>query len=143
MGNFEYITGYFNKHKVTSSIRKQAILFLFAGGICFIADFSILVFFVEILKINVIIANCISVLVTILISYILNIKFIFQNGKYGFKKEVSLFFIFSGISFLLDVFFLYVLIEYLMLWYILAKIIDSLVVALFNFSTRKWFIFSK
>jgi putative flippase GtrA len=142
MNSIENIVEYFEKHNVTSSIHKQIFLFLISGGICFIADLSILVFLVEILKMDVIISNCISVIFTIFLAYFLNVKFIFQNGKFGIKKEISLFYIFSGISFVLDVLFLYLLVEYIFMWYVLAKIIVSLIVATFNFSTRKWFIFS-
>ncbi len=142
MNSLSNITGYFDKHKVTSSINKQVFLFLISGGICFIVDMTILVFLVEIIKMNVIIANCISVIFAIIVAYMLNVKFIFQNGKFGATKEFSLFFVFSGFSFLLDVLFLFVLVEYVMMWYVLAKIIVTLFVALFNFSTRKWFIFA-
>ncbi len=143
MNGLEFISGYFDKRKVTSSVHKQVFLFIISGGICFITDLAILVFLVEILKMNVIVANCISVIFTIFLAYQLNVKFIFQSGKFGLRKEISLFYIFSGISFFLDVFFLFILVDYVLMWYVLAKIIVSLVVALFNFSTRKWFIFSK
>ena len=142
MYNLEFLIGYFDKRKVTSSLHRQIVLFLISGGICFAADLAILVFLVEIMKMNVIIANCISVIFSIYIAYKLNVKFIFRNGKFGLSKEVTLFFVFSGISFLLDVFFLFLLVKYVMMWYVIAKIIVTLLVALFNFSTRKWFIFS-
>ena len=142
MYNIEFILGYFDKHKVTSSLHRQVILFIISGGICFSVDLAILVFLVEILKMDVIAANCISVIFSIYVAYRLNVKFIFQNRKFGLSKEVTLFFLFSGISFLLDVFFLFLLVEYVLMWYVIAKIIVTLLVAIFNFSTRKWFIFS-
>lgn len=142
MNGFEYIAAVFEKKKVTASIHKQVVLFLISGGICFIADFSILVVLVELFKVNVILANCFSVIFAIYLAYILNVKFVFERGKFKLTKEFSLFFIFSGISFVLDMSFLYVLVEFLAMWYVLAKVIVTLVVALFNFSTRKWFIFS-
>ena len=143
MNGLEYILGYFDKHKVTSSLHKQIILFIVSGGICYIVDISILVFLVEILNINIILSNCISVLISIYVTYLLNVKFVFQNGKFGMKKEITLFLIFSGISFLWDILLLYLLVKYTAIWYVWAKIIVTSIVALFNFSTSKLFIFSK
>ena len=143
MNGIEYIFAYFDKHSVTSSLHKQAMLFVIVGGVCFFVDMLILLFLVEILKVNVIISNCISVIIATYVAYVLNVKYIFQNGKYEIKKEITLFYIFSAISFLLNESFLYVLVEFLLMWYVLAKVIVTIVVALFNFSTRKWFIFSK
>jgi len=139
----DFFIGYFDKNKITSSIHKQVILYLISGGICFVVDMTILVFLVEILKINVIISNSISVLISIYVAYLLNVKFIFQAGKFGLKKEISLFFIFSGISFFLNMFFLYMLVEIVLMWYVIAKLITTVIVAIFNFTTRKWLIFSK
>ena len=106
-------------------------------------DLVTLIILVEVLKINVTIANCISVILASYAAYILNVKFIFQNGKYGIKKEITYFYIFAAVSFILNVSFMYIVVELLSWWYITAKITVTTTIALFNFITRKWFIFVK
>ena len=142
MNGIEYILGYLDKHSVISSLHRQVVLFLIIGSICFFIDMTILMLLVEIFSLNVILANCISVIIATYVSYVLNIRFIFQNGKFGLKKEISLFYVFSIISFFLNILFLYILVELFIIWYVPSKVIVTAIVALFNFSTRKWFIFS-
>ena len=83
MNGIDCKLGYFNKNSVTSSLPRQFILFTIVGGICVLFDMAVLLALVVILKLNVILANCISVLIGSYVAYKLNVKFIFQNGKFG------------------------------------------------------------
>ncbi len=143
MNGIQFISGYFNKNTVTDSLHRQFVLYLISGGICFVIDMAILLFLVEFIKINVNIANCISVLTATYAAYLLNVKFVFRNGKFGLKTEISFFYIFSTVGFFLNALLLYMLVDFWNMWYVPAKILITITIALFNFTTRKYFIFSK
>ena len=87
MNGIDCKLGYFNKYCITSSLPRQFILFTIVGGICVLFDMAVLLALVEILKLNVIIANFISVLLASYGAYLLNVKYIFYNGKFGIRKK--------------------------------------------------------
>ena len=138
-----YAKSLFNKEIVTGSLHRQVLLFLGIGTICFFIDMTLLVFQVEMLKFAVVPATAVSVILTTLIAYLLNVKFIFEGGKFSLTREVMLFFIFSIIGVVLNIVLMYVLVVYILMWYVLAKVLITLAVSVFNFTTRKLFIFNK
>ena len=143
MDSIGYLKSLLDKENVTASIHRQIVLFLIVGVICFVVDLVSLVFLVEVIKWDVIISTGIAVIVATYVAYVLNLKYIFQGGKYAVSKEITLFFIFSIIGFFLNILFMYLLTVHLKVWYVMAKVLITVTVALFNFSTRKWLIFVK
>ncbi len=116
-----YAKSLFNKEIVTGSLHRQVLLFLGIGTICFFIDMTLLVFQVEMLKFAVVPATAVSVILTTLIAYLLNVKFIFEGGKFSLTREVMLFFIFSIIGVVLNIVLMYVLVVYILMWYVSGK----------------------
>jgi putative flippase GtrA len=98
-------------------------------------------FFVEMANIEVNLANVISSVIVIFICYLLNAKFVFKGGRHSIKKEIFAFFIVSAIGFTLNVILMFLMTEYLVIWYVISKTIVTGVVAVFNFIARKKFVF--
>ena len=96
-----------------------------------------LILFVEWLKVEVNLANIITSVFTIFICYLLNVKFVFKGGRFTKKKEILAFYIFSFMGSLLNVALMFVLTEYLLIWYVVAKTLVTMAVAVFNLITRK------
>ncbi|WP_371743284.1 GtrA family protein [Pseudozobellia sp. WGM2] len=113
------------------------------GGICYIIGISLLILFVESLKLEVNLANVFSSLLTIGICYILNSKFVFEGGRHSKQKEILAFFIVSGIGFFINIILLYLFTKHLPIWYVISKTMVIMIVAVFNFYARKRFVFLK
>ena len=58
---------------------KQIVKFGFTGGISFIVDYSVLVFLTEILGLNYLVSNCLSFIISVIMNYILSMKFVFKS----------------------------------------------------------------
>ena len=122
---------------------QQVVLFIIIGFLCFLIGLGQLIIFVEWLHIEVNLANIITSIITIFICYLLNVNFVFKPGRYSKKKEILSFYIFSSLGFLLNIGLMYVLTKYLLIWYVVAKTLVTITVAIFNFITRKKFVFLK
>ncbi|MEX0290846.1 MAG: GtrA family protein [Flavobacteriaceae bacterium] len=120
---------------------RQVILFIIIGFTCYLIGLGQLIVFVEWLKVEVNLANIITSIITIYICYLLNARFVFTPGRYSRRKEILTFYIFSSIGFVLNVVLLYILTEFLEVWYVIAKTLVTIAVAVFNFITRKRFVF--
>ncbi len=120
---------------------QQVVLFIIIGFLCYLIGLGQLIIFVEWLKVEVNLANVITSIITIYICYLLNARYVFKSGRYSRKKEIFTFYIFSSIGFLLNVGLLFVLTKYLLIWYVVAKTLVTIAVAVFNFFTRKKFVF--
>lgn len=130
------------EYKLINPLTRQIISFLSVGVACYIIGILLLVFFAEIVGLEVNLANIISSIITIFICYLLNVSFVFKGGRYSKKKEIVAFFMVAGIGFLLNVFLLFLMTKYLAIWYVISKTIVTMVVAVFNFIARKRFVFS-
>ena len=97
--------------------------------------------FVEWLGIEVNLANVITSVITIFICYLLNVKYVFKEGRHSKGREIMAFYFFSFIGLLLNVCLMWVLTKYLLMWYVLAKTLVTAFVAIFNFISRKKLVF--
>ena len=129
------------EYKLTNPLVRQVLLFVSVGAICYFVAILLLMFFVELLQMEVNLANVLSSTITIFICYLLNVKFVFKRGRYSKKKEILAFYIFSFIGLLLNVTLMFLMIKYLAIWYVISKTVVTMVVAAFNFIVRKKFVF--
>lgn len=125
------------------SKNKQFFKYFFVGGLSAIADFIIFSAFYYITK-NWFIAGLISFCIATLLNYYLSIQFVFQSGKKLKKsQEVFLVYIISFIGFTLSQSILFLMIERLGLNVYLSKIATTSIIFIWNFSGRKYFVFSR
>ncbi len=122
-------------------LNRQVILFIVIGFLCYLIGLGQLIILVEWFNVEVNLANIIASFITIFICYLLNVKFVFKGGKYSKRKEIFAFYVFSFIGFFLNVGLLFLMTEYLAIWYVISKTIVTVVVAGFNFIARKKFVF--
>lgn len=119
---------------------RHLILYGIIGGFSSGVDFLLYTAFVELVGLNYIIANCISVLAGISISFLL-------NRKYNFKvedKTVWRFFIFLSVGLgglLFSNLILYLCIEYMRLNELLSKLLSIVPVVLLQFILNKCITF--
>lgn len=119
------------------------VRYFFVGGISALLDFLIFCLFFNLFN-NWFIAGILSFFITITANYYLSINFVFNSGN-KFKKlhEIYLVFFVSFIGFVFNQIILFFFIEAFILNVYLSKIIATALVFIWNFSTRKFYIFDK
>ena len=122
-------------------IIKQIFKFGIVGGICFLIDYIILFICTDIFNIYYLISSIISFTISTIFNYILSVKWVFnvkrQNEK---KKKFIIFVTFSVIGLILNQIIMWFGVEILSIYYMITKIISTIIVMVFNFITRKIFL---
>jgi putative flippase GtrA len=128
----------------------EFIRYLLVGGSAFLVDFCILVLFnrvllPESLPYRLYIATAIGFIAGLVFNYIFSILFVFRSAKNGNKgRSSAAFLIFSVIGVIglgLTEFGMYLGVNVLYLNYMLAKIVVTCIVLLWNYLGRKILIF--
>ena len=139
----DYFISFLDKQQLVKKFPQQFILFMIVGGLSYFIDMAILIFLVEIIKLNIIVSTGLSFIIVAVINYLLNIKYIFINGKYKKAYELIGFLILGIICLFFTIFLMKFFVYYLKIWYVYSKTITVLLVSIFSFSFRKWLLFKK
>lgn len=119
----------------------QIFKFGIVGGVAFVIDFAFLYLFKEFCHFPVIIANTLSFCISVIYNYIASVKWVFDvNQDKDKRKQFVIFIIFSVIGLLLNDLIMWVSTDMLHIYYLLAKLIATFIVMIFNFITRKIFL---
>lgn len=122
----------------------QIFRYLLVGGIAAIIDFGIFMLVTTVYDQHYILAQTAGFTAGIATNYTLSRLWIFES-RYNRITETSLFLLTGLIGLLFSYFLLWLLIDvFHILWYGngVAKILTILLVLLWNFSSRKWFVFA-
>lgn len=121
-----------------SRLIKQLLGFGVIGGLCFLIDYFLMVGLTELGNINYLLAAGISFCVSVIVNYLLSMRFIFESKENINKlKEFVIFVILSVIGLGLNELFMWLIVEKVELHYMLTKIIVTAIVMVYNFITRK------
>lgn len=127
----------------TSSVKIQFLRSFIAGGIATVLDLGVLYGLTEYAGMYYLVSAIFGFALGVSVLYYLNIHWIFDKRKYtSVSKEFTVFLGISLAGLVLNELILYTGVEYLKIWYILAKIISALLVLGVNFFLRKKFLFS-
>jgi len=133
---------------------KQIFKFTVVGGISFVVDFAVYGLMCNVLNVHYIIAGVAGFLVSVVVNYLMSMKFVFVSKEDMRKdKEFVIFVILSLIGMLLNAVILFVCIDLIYmhwLWLnqlidikimnLVAKIVATGIVMVYNFVTRKIFL---
>lgn len=119
---------------------KQIIRFGVVGGLAFIIDYSLLFILTELTPLTYFYASIISFIVSLTFNYILSIKWVFDVNKKQEISDIIIFVVLSVIGLLINQIIMYVFVEKIHIYYMVTKIISTIVVMIYNFITRKIFI---
>lgn len=118
----------------------QFIKFGFVGGICFLADAGLLALLKEVFNADVLIASAIAFSFSVVINYILSMRFVFV-GRDGSKTYEFIVFVLLSIGGLcLNQTIMWIGVDLLNFHYMLTKIGSTAIVLVYNFITRKVFV---
>lgn len=125
----------------TRKLLIQIFKFTIVGGIATVIDFVFLYIFREFCHFPVLVSNTLSFCISVIYNYIASVKWVFDvNKDKNAKKQFIIFIIFSVLGLLLNNLIMWITVDFLSIYYLLAKIIATFIVMIFNFVTRKIFL---
>lgn len=120
---------------------KQLFRFSAAGMLCFAIDYAMLILLTEKFGINYLLSSGISYTVSIIVNYILSVRFIFNIEQDSSKKTRFLIFAaLSIIGLLLTQAIMWYMVNEKGLFYMISKIGATLIVTVYNYISRKTFL---
>ncbi len=114
----------------------EMFIFLVVGGICFIFELTLLFILVDYLHFHYLFSSALAFSVAVIINYILCKKFVFQVQNKS-RKAFILFVVTSIIGLSINQLCMWFLVEFLFWHYLLAKILATAIVTLWNYATKK------
>ncbi len=117
---------------------EQIMKFGVVGFLCFGIDYGLMILLTEACGISYLLSSGISFSVSVIVNYILSLKFVFDTGKGNNKiVEFLIFIILSMIGLGINQALMWVCVDKLHVHYMLSKIGVTGVVMVYNFVTRK------
>lgn len=120
---------------------KQFFRFCVTGITGAIIDFGFLYLLIEFANLNYLLSATISFVLALIDTYLLNKYWTFQNKENNHAKQFSKFLLTSLVGLLINLGIMYLMVDVLLIWYIFAKIIASIIVLFWNFLMNKHFTF--
>lgn len=129
--------------KSTSNVFIQLFRHIFSGAIAFTLDFSLLYLLTEYAHLHYLLSTICGFLVGLITTYLLSIKWVFNQRRAKNKTIELLIFCFIGIIGLVFTYgFMWFFTSVLMLYYLVSKIITTIIVFGWNFIARKTILFT-
>ncbi len=123
------------------SLVTQVMRFLGVGVIAFVIDFGAMVFLVEVLGFNSVVAAAVSYVISVIVNYLLSMRFVFRHrSDLSRHREFIIFVVLSTIGLGINVGLMWVGENAIGLDYRIAKLSVTVIVTLWNFVTRKLFL---
>lgn len=131
--------------KIISLYKKyeEIINYLIVGGLTTLVSIVVYALCTKCFHINYMISNVISWIVSVSFAYITNRIFVFKSKSDDIILEIYQFFKYRIFSFLIDVLFMYILVELINVDDMISKIIVQVIVIVLNYVFSKLFVFKK
>lgn len=127
----------------TTNLFIQLFRYTLVGGLAFVVDFGLLFFLTEYVRLHYLISATISFLAGLLVNYVISTQWIFRDSKIKNKKvEFVLFGLIGVIGLILNNVLIYLFTDVVGLYYILSKLVTAIIVYMWNFLGRRYFLFN-
>ena len=112
--------------------------FVITGGLSFVVDYGILIGLTTGLSVNYLISSAISFTVSVIVNYYLCVLWVFDGAdKSNDKKVVTMFIGSSVIGLIFNQILMYLFVSILGVFYMIAKIITTAIVMVWNYVMKK------
>jgi putative flippase GtrA len=119
----------------------QFMKFGVVGVIAFVIDFGLLVLLTEVFGVNYLVSATISFVVSIIFNYVASMRYVFTHKEdMSRRKEFVIFVVLSAIGLVINDVCMWAGVTLLAINYMVTKIFATVVVAVWNFVTRKIFL---
>ncbi len=126
----------------TDNERVKVLIYLFIGGTAALIEWGGFYCLNNWLQINYLLATALAFTFSTLCHYVLGNIFVFNSGaRYARKKELSLVFLVSTIGLLFNLLLMGLFVGYFALNTMVAKVAASAIVVVWNYLSRKKWIF--
>lgn len=123
---------------------KEIISYIFFGGLTVFINIVAYWTFYNYLNLSLGLSNTLAWIAAVIFAFITNKLFVFNSktaNKVQFFKEISSFFMFRLLSYLIDMIMMFFMVTSLSINDMISKIIVNIVVIIFNYIASKLFIF--
>jgi putative flippase GtrA len=127
----------------TNNTLLQLFRYTFVGGFAFIIDFLTLFILTEYFHIHYLVSVGIAFIFGSIINYLLSMLWVFNSRYENRMLEFLLFTLIGFICLALSEFFIWILTDILLIYYLFSKIITSFIIYFLNFFTLKILLFNK
>ena len=119
----------------------QFMKFGVVGVIAFIIDFGVMVFLTEVFAVPYLISTTIAFTVSVIFNYVASMRYVFvRKDNMSRRREFIIFVLLSVIGLVLNDVFMWLLVDFFFIDYRISKIITTVLVAIWNFVSRKIFL---
>lgn len=119
----------------------QIFKFGIVGAICFVIDYALMILLTEAFRVPYLISCGVSFTVSVIVNYILSMRYVFCSRDDMDKRKEFIFFVFlSVIGLGLTELLMWLAVGKLHIYYMFAKILVTAIVMGYNFITRKIFL---
>ena len=126
----------------TENTYVQGFRYLFAGAAGFSADLLVLFILTHYLDVYYLLSAMVSFMAGITITYLVSIKWVFgRRSGYGRRKEFAIFSLIGVIGLLITLASMWLLTDILHIYFLISKIVATVLVYFWNFSARKKLLF--
>jgi len=126
----------------TEDTKIQFFRYIFVGGVATIIDMGSLYVFTSMVGIHYLISAAIAFVFGVMANYLMSIVWVFKTTG-NFKREITLFVIIGLGGLILNEIIIWLLVEKVNLYYMIAKAIAVVIVLVWNFGMRKKFVFAQ
>jgi putative flippase GtrA len=122
----------------------QLFRYLFAGGLAFLADVSLLYLLTEYAHVHYLLSSLAGFSAGLTITYLMSVLWIFdEKSKNNKAVELTIFIIIGTIGLGLTSLFMWLFTSLLLLHYLFSKILTTAIVFVWNFVAKKQILFTK
>ncbi len=120
---------------------KQFLRHSVIGGTAFLIDYSLLVMLTEVAGLYYLWSATISFVVSMIFNYRFSMRFVFKRRTdISRKREFFIFLVLSAVGLGMNTLLLWFIVRYTSIHYLIAKLIATGIVTIYNFSSRKRFL---
>lgn len=123
---------------------KQFFRHAVIGGTAFLIDYGILILLTEVAGLYYLWSATISFVVSLIFNYRFSMRYVFKRRTdISREKEFLIFLVLSVIGLLLNTLLLWIMVDHTHIHYLIAKLLATGIVTIYNFFSRKRFLEKK
>lgn len=132
-----------NTFNIKSEVQRQFVIYGFVALIPTVVDFGLIYILTEFLSVFYIYSVIVGFIIALGVSYIAQKNITFKNGSDEYIPQFSVFVVVSLGGLFLNILIISALVEFLALWYMLAKTISQILIYIWSFSANRYVTFEK
>lgn len=121
----------------------QLIRYTFVGGFAFVVDFGLLWVLTEWAGLHYVLSATCSFAAGLLVNYFISTMWVFESKMKSKTMEFAAFALIGVVGLGLNDLFIWAFTELMHVHYMLSKLVTAVLVYLWNFLARKYFVFTK